>query len=256
MASQRKTSGRPPANHGLPKTPGAWIPWPLVEVLVRLHLRPASQSRVFLAILCTSCRYDMGDAKLTERKLAEMTKLKVRTVQAALRGLIGRGLVSRIGRFGVLRVNVLPAGSGVGGADTSAPPERNSQQRRRADKPAPPTRRQACASPTVSIVSSNSSNGSKVSKSTFSIKQLAVINDVLAEATELLGSDAGYLTLPELVAAGLGFDDTIAYHDAFTQIAQSDNRTLARDFTRAVLGLRTDERVQGVDLDLSPTESE
>jgi hypothetical protein len=82
----------------------------------------------------------------------------------------------------------------------------------------------------------------------FSAKQQHLITDLLAEATDLLGADAGQLTLPAPGAESLGLPAGTTFREAFQIIAAGDDRAAARDFTRLVLGLRRDERVQGQEL--------
>jgi hypothetical protein len=77
-----------------------------------------------------------------------------------------------------------------------------------------------------------------------------VIDDVLAEATELLGADAGRLTLPDAQAQHLNLPTGATYSDARAAVEASGDRRRARDFTRAVLALRRDQRVQGGELGL------
>lgn len=77
---------------------------------------------------------------------------------------------------------------------------------------------------------------------------MAVITDVLIEATELLGSDVSFLPILDSAAAKIGLATPITYGDAFRSVANAQDKALARDFTRLVLALRHDERVQGLDL--------
>lgn len=83
-------------------------------------------------------------------------------------------------------------------------------------------------------------------------KQAALIAEVLAEATELLGSDAAELPLPDPVTLRLGLRPPVTYRRAIELVDRSRDRTRARDLTAAVLSLRRDERVQGKDLPASP----
>ena len=93
---------------------GAWVPWPAVERVAMLRLRPASRWQVFFLILSTSCRYGGRPAILTVAQIAERTGLGVRTVKSALKGLIDAGHVRRVGRYRKLVVaasitaNLLP----------------------------------------------------------------------------------------------------------------------------------------------------
>jgi hypothetical protein len=89
----------------------------------------------------------------------------------------------------------------------------------------------------------------------FTVRQRAVIADVLAEASALLGSGASDLVLPRGAAEGLGLAAEpfglaadVTYGQAREAIAGSGDVKMARDFTRAVLALRRDPRAQGEDL--------
>lgn len=86
--------------------PGAWLPWPVVEAIVKLDLKP-SRYRVFLAIACTSARYGGRDAKLGIDDIAEMTGLSERTVKTAVADLVTKGLVTRPSRSRRLAVPML-----------------------------------------------------------------------------------------------------------------------------------------------------
>jgi hypothetical protein len=174
-------------------------------------------------VLGTSRRYGGKDAKLEVDDLVRLTGLARRTVQVALSRLMAMGLVVRVGRYGVLRVN-LPGGG------------------------APRKRRRVCASPTsLYVLLDIEVMGAGV----FSARQQRLIADVLAEASELLGADASQLTLPIPGAERLGLPARTTFGEAFRIINVGDDRAAARDFTRLVLGLRQDERVQGEELPLT-----
>jgi hypothetical protein len=66
----------------------------------------------------------------------------------------------------------------------------------------------------------------------------------------LLGGDAGELALPPAEAARLGLPPQTPYREALDLVTASGDKALARDFTRAVLALRQDPRVQGEELTL------
>jgi hypothetical protein len=84
-------------------------------------------------------------------------------------------------------------------------------------------------------------------------KQQAVINDIFAEASELLGADAADLQMAAKDTEQLRLPRGTTYQQAQAQIANSSKRTAARDFTRAVLALRDDPRIQGNELKLPRT---
>jgi hypothetical protein len=224
---------------------GAWVPWPLAERLCRLGLRTPSHWRVFLAVLLTAARYGGREAYLTAADLARMTGLGTRTVKGALARLVGVGLLARTARYRRLRVTLGDGRGHGGGADKLAPPGGDPAPAGGADKLAPPRCRQGCTSPTSFLSSSvNEVRG----RGTLSRRQVEVIDDVLAEATELLGADASRLTLPDAQARRLNLPPGATYSDARAAVEASGDRRRARDFTRAVLALRQDQRVQGEEL--------
>ena len=239
--SRRRARSTPVRSGG---KPGAWLDWPTVSILCRLDLRPPSLWQVFMAVLLTSLRYGGGDARLSVDDLSLMTGLSARTVKGAVAALIGRGLLTRVRRYGCLRVN-FPAVS-AGGADKLAPPVVDRESGRGADKPAPPRCKLVCTSPTSIYVSSLSKEESR--PATFTDHQLSLIADVFAEVTELLGSDVARLSMPDAAAKSMGLAPPIGYGEAFEAVAHSGDRRKARDYSRAVLDLRRDERVQGREL--------
>jgi hypothetical protein len=144
----RTGQGPRQAHTGRGNQPGVWFPWPELEAVCQLNLRPPSLWPVFLAVLGTSRRYGGRDARLEVGDLTRLTGLSRRTVQAALGKLMALGLVVRVDRYGVLRVN-LPGGAGAQrSASLSAPPGAPPGRARGADKVAPRRRKLACASPT------------------------------------------------------------------------------------------------------------
>jgi len=223
---------------------GAWLTWPNALAVCRLDLRPPSLWQVFLAVSFTSARYGGGEARLSIDDLCRMTGLAPRTVKGAVADLIARKLLVRVGRYRCLRVN-LPVAS-AGGADKLTPPVVDHESGRGADKPAPPKCKLVCTSPTSIYVSSFSKEKSR--PATFSDRQLSLIADVFAEVTELLGSDVGMLSVPDKAAVTMDLAPPISYGEAFEAVAHSGDRRKARDYTRAVLDLRRDERVQGREL--------
>ena len=90
-----------------PSKPGAWVPWPVVEQVARLRLRPASRWQVFLLLLCVSCRFGRREARLSVKEIATRTGLSERTVKSALADLAKRGLIRRQGRYRKLVVALL-----------------------------------------------------------------------------------------------------------------------------------------------------
>jgi hypothetical protein len=234
-------SGGPPAT----RQPGAWLAWSAVSALCRLDLRPPSSWQVLLAVVSTSARYGGREARLGIDDLCRLTGLAPRTVKRAVAALIARKLLVRVGRYGRLRADLFAAPAG--GANKLAPPAEEPGDARGANKLAPPRGQLIGTSPTSFYVSSFLEEKSR--QTTFTANQLAAIEDVLAEATELLGSDAAMLAVPDEAAVALGLRPEITYGEGFETVTRSGDHVLARDFTRAVLNLRQDERVQGRELE-------
>jgi hypothetical protein len=222
-----------------------------VEAVCRLKLRTPSAWPVFVAVLTTWARYGRTEARLTVDDLVRMTGLSARTVKAALALLLKRGLLARRGRYGRL---VVQLGGAVHGAEGSDRPDDEGPVKDDAggaSLSAPPRCKHVCTSPTS--VNSSSTKVIVVSDpGTFSDRQQALIEDVLAEATELLGTDAGDLPLGAKDAGELGLAAGTTYSQGRRIVDSGGNRAQAGRFVRAVLRLRQDPRVLGHELDLGP----
>lgn len=94
-------------DNGTHKKTGAWLPWSVVEPLLRLRLRPCSRWQVYLAALLTSARYGGRDAKLGIDDICRITGLAPRTVKGAISDLQKSGLIVREGRARRLSVPLL-----------------------------------------------------------------------------------------------------------------------------------------------------
>jgi hypothetical protein len=198
-----------------------------------LDLRPPSVWRVFLAVLMTARRYGGCDAYLTGEDLVQMTGLTLRTVKAALAALTNSGVLVRPAARKHLRVNPpVEADDGAPGhtqgASLSAP--------------------QGCKLAYTFPTSLDSFSSEEDRVSAFTRRQHDVIEDVLAEASELLGHDAGGLLLPDAQLDQLGLPPRTTIGEARAAIAALGDSRQARDFTQVVLALRRDPRVQGEDL--------
>ena len=90
------------------KRAGAWLPWSVVEAMLRLRLRPCSQWQVFLAVLLVSARHGGRDAKLGIDDLCDLTGLAPRTVKGAVSALCKSGYLVRVRRSRLLRIPLLP----------------------------------------------------------------------------------------------------------------------------------------------------
>jgi hypothetical protein len=158
VESQRSRPGGQQGAGPIKRAPGvgagAWLPWPVVEAVCKLNLRPPSVWQVFLAVLATWARYGLKEARLTVEDLGAMTGLSQRTVKAALAQLRERGLVARNGRYGRL---VVVLGDQAGVAEGAASPDGGGQSEGAtggASLSAPRTCTQACTSPTSVYCSS------------------------------------------------------------------------------------------------------
>ena len=89
---------------------GAWLPWSVIEALLRLRLRPCSHWQVYLAVVLTSARHGGKDAKLGIDDICDLTGLAPRTVKAAVSALRKSGLLVREGRTRLLSVPLLHHG--------------------------------------------------------------------------------------------------------------------------------------------------
>jgi hypothetical protein len=205
-------------------SPGVWFPQDVVERVSRLRLRPASVFQVLFVVLATQWRYGGNEARLTASKIAEMTGLGYATVKRALAALTSAKLLVRPRPRGCLRV-VLDAPVN---SETVAP-VRTKQIDPHANVPSvEPLRRFG-----------------------FTAKQQKLIDDVIVEASEILGSDALVLSVPTKIAERLGLKSDISYADALAAVKQSGDKLSARNLVSAVLALRNDDRVQGRDLDVA-----
>jgi hypothetical protein len=177
-----------------------------------------------------------------------MTGLAHRTVKGAVAELVRRKLLARVGRYERYQVGHLALHAIPGGASLPVPPTKNRDGARGTDKLAPRKYRQACTSPTSIILYSSSCREKERGPGTFTSKQERLIAEVFAEATALLGSEVTELVMPEAFAKRLGFPAMVTYGEAHNRIARSGEPVKARDYIRAVLALRRDERVQGREL--------
>jgi hypothetical protein len=211
------------------------VPWNLIGEICRLPITRGSTWRVYLALVFTSCRYRKAEVRMSVSELAEMASLCQRTVRRALGELQAAGLITRAARYRRWRVS---------GADTtvSAP-----------GHPAGTLLREGASghhgvrSPTtfyyLGICQLNKQTEYRL-HAAFSDRQLRTVADVMAESSELLGRDAWQLTLSTSHSRALQLAGTSTYAQALAATLDGDKR-MARDFVRAVLALRRDERVQG-----------
>jgi hypothetical protein len=79
----------------------------------------------------------------------------------------------------------------------------------------------------------------------FTRRQHSVISRVMAEASELLGSEAGNLVIPADFSRRIGLRPGTKYIEAYDRLKVHGSRRQASVFVAAVLALRSDERVQG-----------
>jgi DNA-binding transcriptional regulator YhcF (GntR family) len=223
--------------------PGAWLPWPIAEQVCRLRLRPSSRWKVFLVVLFTWCRYGRREAWLTIPQIAQAAGVSERTVKAALKDLVASGVINRIGRTGKFTVNFAPVAAADPAHQTSHQQHHKTAESEGEDKLALAKGSDACPSSNSTYCSSINKKGRGLT-----VRQQAAIRKTVKEATDLLGEDAGSLPLPEQVAQSLGLDPKVTYGEAFTKLQTSCDARTAHAFTKAVLHLRDDERIQGTEL--------
>jgi hypothetical protein len=190
-------------------------------------------------------RYGGQDARLGVTDIGSMTGLAPRTVKAALAVLLQQNLLVRVGRYKRLRINLTVQDAALVRADVSSPSAGTTEAAGGAGKFAPRKCSQACTSPTCINVSLGNDNDKAIP---FTGKQQALIADLFAEATELLGSDATLLTVPTPQAIRMGLEVPITYGAVYANIISTGHPVDAGAFTRAVLALRRDVRIQGRDI--------
>jgi len=230
------------------KGQGAWVPLEIAVCLPRLTLRRASQWQVFSAVFITWCRYGRNEARLSIKEICEATGLARRTVQKALAELIAMGVIRRVARQ--RRLIIVPEAliDHVNGWVRDNPSATSDADPHGADKRAPQRRIHPCAS--VTSVTVHSEADGKVAPA-FTNRQLHLIHDVLTEAAELLGSDPTALSIPSEFSASLGFPEGTTYATAMRRISASGTPQLSARYTAAVLALRRDQRVQGMELPMT-----
>jgi len=219
------------------KQEGAWVPWSIAEQLPRLNLKPASHWQVFLVVLLTWCRYGCGEARLGVRDIADMTGLSTRTVQTAVSKLIAIGLLKRLGRYRRLAVDMDVLRDLAGDRGAIAPhTHKKSGAGRSASKLASPKGNKDCVSPICINVFNKESNEPSI----FTSRQLAAIQGIFADASELLDQDSTQLPLAKNVAEALGLAPGTSYAAAFASIRREGDAAQAHRFTGAVFALRND----------------
>jgi hypothetical protein len=224
---------------------GAWLEWQTAMAVCELDLRRPSLWRVFLAVLFTSERYGGREARLSTADLTRMTGLAARTVKGAVADLVSRRLLIRTARYERYVVNLAGMPTVPAAREETLLSTGGVVAERGADRSAPRACTEACTSSTSLYVSSDSS---EKSGGTFTHRQSRLIADVMAEADELLGRDVAQLLMPGVHARSIGLPVPISYGDALRTVAESGDKVMARDFTKAILALRADERVVGRDL--------
>jgi hypothetical protein len=79
----------------------------------------------------------------------------------------------------------------------------------------------------------------------FTPTQQRVVTDVMTESSTMLGSDSWQLEVLDPLRENLGLTGPVTYAQALAAVGKRGRKVQARDFVRAVLALRGDERVQG-----------
>jgi hypothetical protein len=186
---------------------GVWLPESVSTALPRLDLSPPSRWRVFLALVLDAAKRETDVAELAVADLVHTTALAPRTVKAALADLRARGLVERVGRYRRLRIRL-------------------------------PRIDQSLGCPNVS--------GNASANRTFTARQAALVETVISEASTLLGTDAGQLTMRH--PGSIGLSPPVTYGEAFERLKAGASGPQLSAYVRAVLALVRSEQVQGIDL--------
>ena len=228
---------------------GAWVLWPVATELCQLKLKTDSEWRVLLAVVLTSSRYGGQPARLSIAKLAQMTGLAIRTVQTAVSRLRASGLLDRQGRYGSLSCTLLPQVESKAVQQKPGPAQGRIGKSGSAAMLALPKRSHDCASPnSIHVLIKDIGIETHRLESVLSPKQIEVIGRVLEEARQLTGTDPSELELLACHSDLLGLPPGSTFGWALLHVCTENKKRLARDFTKAVLSLQHDERVQGVDL--------
>lgn len=231
------------------RDPGAWISWNAIEQLLKIRLRTGSRWQVLLAVVMTWFRYGQITARLSISDISLKTGLSQRTVNNALAELFAFGVIRRTSRYRHFTVELSNVTKLIDPQNPAALSRvRDEEVAGEAILVARPLGNHVCASPTTTYVSVSNKKSSVQRKGTFTPRQQDVINDVLKEVSDLLGSPAADLTLPPKVATKLGLPVGTSYGMAMGLIEASDDRQSAGKFVRAMIELRSDPKIQGLEL--------
>lgn len=206
---------------------GAWLPQDVTAALCRLRLSPSSLWPVLLTVVVTQYRYGGKYAGLHIADIEAATGLSRSTVKRALRQLTKLGLVRRPQRTGRLVASV-------------------GQPKRTGGSMASPRMAQHAETSVISSTLSTSQRGGLTER------QDAAVRRIMAEASELLGADAGQLMIPDTESGRLGLASGTTYEQAERVIRSTRNPRLSRDYVGAINRLLRDERIQGRDLGAAP----
>lgn len=233
-----------------PSNVGAWVQWEVATKLCQLKLQGDSEWRVLLAVFLTSTRYGGRPAFLSIAELAQMTGLALRTVQVAISRLIEIGLIVRHRRYRSLGCTLVSQKSGETTSPESGVKERSDRRPGSARMSAHPKRSHVCASPRcINVFVNNTGMELSTFESVFTSKQIQAIYRMLAQSQGLLGVDPLDLELSDQHVALLELSVGTTFRQALQHVCDSSgNKRLAKDFVKAILSLRLDERVQGVEL--------
>ena len=219
---------------------GVWVPQSRVESLRRLDLHHPSTWRVYLTILLTACRYGKGVAWLKIRELIALTGLSRCTVLRAVAELLTKGVIRRDGRYGRFTVEERAA--------SPVPSSNRTESTGSLNKIRLPKSHHDETSPTTSSFSLSSLGIKESTPAVFTPRQAKVIDEVMAEVRQELGSNPWDLDLSGQTLKRLGLTGSITYRNALTIVIANNDKAQARAFVGAVLSLKTDPRVQGVEI--------
>jgi len=238
--------------------PGVWVPDAVFKALWTLRLE-SSDWNVLLVVLYLQHRYGGREAKITLKRIGEEAGLSRSTVKRAVRRLITSGHLQRRKR-GILHLTLgentptplpapgRPAHKGVNMVTPSVP---ETAEHEGSNIVTPSRVQHADPFPTtISLLDKTSSSSAEdLGAGPFSRKQAGVVADVLRKVSGSLGRDALDLTVVTLGDGEPHQATGKTFREWFSEVTATGNKAEAGRFVRAVLALRTDPRVVGMELD-------
>ena len=208
---------------------GAFIPKEMLESWETLRV-DGSTWNVLIAIALQQYRYGGNEAKITQPTVAKRTERSLSTVKRSVQKLCDIGLLEKLGRgrWRLIRVN------------TVTPICKRNTKRKGVNTVTPSKGHRVDTYPTL-LFSLLKNKSNEAALSVFTPKQRRLISDLISEISELLGHDA--LGLPTKRG-----DRNISFREWGQEIVRASDKIGARNFVKALLLLRKDERVVGTEL--------